>query len=303
MILENRKTITLQTAQNFQRQSKPLSALLNAGVLWNSEIAGSNPALAFKSQRKNKFFSCSLAKIQYCGEPPRPRGSVLNLRPPGLEFRVICVWRAVSSHSPHHPQEVLLARCSLHVYKGGLKSHSFHFILYLFQLSSQFISADYPFNLPRFNFRVSMCSWRYFVLFSIHFISFCTFWTLLSNYLSGLSFNLPRFNFRVSMCSWRYFVLFSGLVMMMVASVLDVGFGILLGASVEIFNVSNTQISILTAITHVSSAFPANTKHLHSICTTSAQRPRRWSNVVQMSYKCCVFTGLSGELTVGAMFP
>ena len=28
---------------------------------------------------------------------------------------------------------------------------------------------------------------------------------------------------------------------------------------------------------------PANTKHLHNICTTSAQRHRRWSN---MSYKC-----------------
>ena len=28
--------------------------------------------------------------------------------------------------------------------------------------------------------------------------------------------------------------------------------------------------------------FPANTKHLYSICTTSAQRLRRWSNIVQM---------------------
>ena len=30
----------------------------------------------------------------------------------------------------------------------------------------------------------------------------------------------------------------------------------------------------------------ANTKHLHNICTTSAQRLRRWSNIVQMLYKC-----------------
>ena len=36
-----------------------------------------------------------------------------------------CVWRAVSSH---HPQEFLLAQFSLHVYKGGLKHHSFNFI-------------------------------------------------------------------------------------------------------------------------------------------------------------------------------
>ena len=38
-----------------------------------------------------------------------------------------CVWRAVSSHSFQHPQEVLLAQFSLNVHKGGLKPHSFHF--------------------------------------------------------------------------------------------------------------------------------------------------------------------------------
>ena len=31
---------------------------------------------------------------------------------------------------------------------------------------------------------------------------------------------------------------------------------------------------------------PANTKHLYSICTPSAQRLQRWSNIVQMLYKC-----------------
>ena len=39
-----------------------------------------------------------------------------------------CVWRTVSSHSSHHPEEVLLAQFSLYVHKGGLKSDSFHFI-------------------------------------------------------------------------------------------------------------------------------------------------------------------------------
>ena len=38
-----------------------------------------------------------------------------------------CVWRAVSTHSSHHPQEVLLARFSLHMHKSGLKPDSFHF--------------------------------------------------------------------------------------------------------------------------------------------------------------------------------
>ena len=43
-----------------------------------------------------------------------------------------CVWRTVSSHSSHHPQEVLLAQFSLYVHKGGLKPDSFNFIGYLY---------------------------------------------------------------------------------------------------------------------------------------------------------------------------
>ena len=63
---------------------------------------------------------------QYCGEPPWPRGSVLDLRPPVLEFRILCL-EEVSSHSSHHPQDVLLAQFSLYVHKSGLKPDSFHF--------------------------------------------------------------------------------------------------------------------------------------------------------------------------------
>ena len=40
-----------------------------------------------------------------------------------------CVWRAVSSHSSHHPQEVLLDQFSLYVHKSGLKPDSFYFYL------------------------------------------------------------------------------------------------------------------------------------------------------------------------------
>ena len=40
------------------------------------------------------------------------------------------------------------------------------------------------------------------------------------------------------------------------------------------------------------SGFSANTKQLYNICTTSAQRRRRWDDVVQMLYKCFVFAGL-----------
>ena len=61
-----------------------------------------------------------VVKTQYCG---------------GLRDREVacsasnfesCVWRTVSSHSSHHPQEVFLAQFSLYVHKGGLKPDSFH---------------------------------------------------------------------------------------------------------------------------------------------------------------------------------
>ena len=38
--------------------------------------------------------------------------------------------------------------------------------------------------------------------------------------------------------------------------------------------------------------YPANTKHLYNICTTSAQRLRCWTDIVQMLYKCFVFAGI-----------
>ena len=45
-----------------------------------------------------------------------------------IEF---CVWRAASSHSSNYLQEVLLAKLSLHVHKGGPKRHSFHLFLHI----------------------------------------------------------------------------------------------------------------------------------------------------------------------------
>ena len=61
-----------------------------------------------KFQRNEMFLPRSLVMIQYCEEPPWPRGSVLGLRPPGLEFQILCL-------------EVLLAQISLYVHKSGLK--------------------------------------------------------------------------------------------------------------------------------------------------------------------------------------
>ena len=41
--------------------------------------------------------SSLLKTLKYCGEPPWPRGSVLGLRPPGLEFRILCLEGSVIS--------------------------------------------------------------------------------------------------------------------------------------------------------------------------------------------------------------
>ena len=51
--------------------------------------------------KKQKCFFPSTCETQYCGEPPWPRGSVLGLRPPGLEFWIMCLEDSViSSISP-----------------------------------------------------------------------------------------------------------------------------------------------------------------------------------------------------------
>ena len=61
-----------------------------------------------------------------------------------------CVWRTVSSHSSHHPQEVLLAQFSLYVHKRGLKPDSFHFLAccksYMFYWLFWWISISWSHN-------------------------------------------------------------------------------------------------------------------------------------------------------------
>ena len=66
-------------------------------LLRKSKMTGSNPTMVFKFQRNKMFLPRSLVKIQYCGEPPWPRGSVLGLRPRGLEFRIMCLEGSVIS--------------------------------------------------------------------------------------------------------------------------------------------------------------------------------------------------------------
>ena len=60
----------------------------------------------------------------------------------------------------------------------------------------------------------------------------------------------------------------------------------------------------LTRVYRFQATSVANTKHLYNICTTSAQLLRRWSNIVQMLYKCFVFAGSDPCLLVsGYLWP
>ena len=74
------------------------------------------------------FLLRSLVMIQYIVGSLRDREVACSASDrQGSSFES-CVWRAVSSHSFHHLQDVLLAQFSLHVHKGGLKPYSFHFL-------------------------------------------------------------------------------------------------------------------------------------------------------------------------------
>ena len=87
-------------------------------------------------QGLKKFLPCSL--VNY-GEPLLPlcfRGSVLGIRPPELEFRILCR-EGMSSDSSHHHQELILAQSSLYV------------VLKLFYLSAScFYNETHLFVLP-----------------------------------------------------------------------------------------------------------------------------------------------------------
>ena len=81
-------------------------------------------------KRNTNVSSPSTCESQYCGEPRDLEVACSAADHQGSNFES-CVWRTVSSHSSHHPQEVFLAQFSLYVHKGGLKPDSFHFISFV----------------------------------------------------------------------------------------------------------------------------------------------------------------------------
>ena len=59
-------------------------------AVFHARVRGSVPGLGVLKETKN-VSSPSTCESQYCGEPPWPRGSVLGLRLPGLEFWILCL--------------------------------------------------------------------------------------------------------------------------------------------------------------------------------------------------------------------
>ena len=93
---------------------------------FHARVRGSFPGLGGLKETK-MFLPHPLVKLSFVGSL-RDREvacSSSDLQSFNFESRV---WRAVSSHSSHHPQEVLLAQFSLYVHRSGLKPDSFHFI-------------------------------------------------------------------------------------------------------------------------------------------------------------------------------
>ena len=63
---------------------------------FHARVRGSVPSLGGLKETNN-VSSPSTCESQYCGEPTWPRGSVHGLRPPGLEFRILCLEDSVIS--------------------------------------------------------------------------------------------------------------------------------------------------------------------------------------------------------------
>ena len=91
-----------------------------------AEIAGSNPPLASKFQKKN-VSSPLTRKDSILWGGGRNQEVACSASDHQASNSECCVWRTVPSHSSHHPQEVFLVQLSLYVHKGGLEPHSFYF--------------------------------------------------------------------------------------------------------------------------------------------------------------------------------
>ena len=80
----------------FARQKGGGPGVVVSTAAFHARVRGSVPGLGGLKVTKN-VSSPSTCESQYFGEPPWPRGSLLGLRPPGLEFRILCLEDSVIS--------------------------------------------------------------------------------------------------------------------------------------------------------------------------------------------------------------
>ena len=95
---------------------------------FHARVRGSLPGLGGLKETKT-FLPHPLVKLSIMGSLHGREVACSASDLQGFNFES-CVWRALSSHSSHHPQEVLLAQFSLYVHKSVLKPDSFHFIYF-----------------------------------------------------------------------------------------------------------------------------------------------------------------------------
>ena len=116
---------------------------------FHARVRGSVPGLGGLKETK-MFLPHPRVKVSIVGSLRDREVGCSTSDGQGLNFES-CIWRAVSSQSSHHPQEVLLAQFSLYVHKGGLKS-PIHFISF-----TSYCEAEY-YYLPLFSQRLNRIS-------------------------------------------------------------------------------------------------------------------------------------------------
>ena len=94
---------------------------------FHARVRGSVPGLGGLKETK-MYFPHPRVKVSIVGSLRDREVACSASDHQGSNFES-CVWRTVSSQSPHHLQEGLLAQFSLYLHKGGLKPDSFHFII------------------------------------------------------------------------------------------------------------------------------------------------------------------------------
>ena len=99
-----------------------------SAAAFHARVRDSFPGLC--GLKETKMFPHPLVKLSIVGRLRVREVACSASDLHGLNFES-CVWRAVSSQSSHHPQEVHQAQFSLYVHKSGLKPDPFHFIFTL----------------------------------------------------------------------------------------------------------------------------------------------------------------------------